>query len=218
MNIKLLIYHLLPDIIVSMKLIKEILTIAFSVILVLIIVNTTFSEYLTQILAFITALSLLIIVIKKRKSKEILSGSLLEVFGITTAIFLTIFLTDAVNSPLFFLLYFLLFGIAFLMEPHAVFVFLAGILILFIPKILPGIDITELARLGGLILISPIAYFFGREFQRREKLEQEVEEKTEAIIEVAENVKNKKLEADFEASVDEIIEEASDLKKNAEDS
>ncbi len=150
--------------------------------------------------------------------KEILSGSLIEVFGITTSIFLTIFLTDSTNSPLFFLLYFLLFGIAFLMEPHAVFIFLAGILVLFVPEMLPGIDITELARMGGLLLISPIAYFFGREFQRREKLEKEVEDTTEKIIEEAEAVKNsEKLEDEIDGEIDEIIESASELKKTAQD-
>lgn len=200
-----------------MKIVKETVTLILSIGLVLLVIHTNFSAYITQILAFIVALSVLIIAIKKRKNKELLSGSLLEVFGITTAIFLTIFLTDAVNSPLFFLLYFLLFGIAFLMEPYAVFTFLAGILILFIPKILPGIDITELARLGGLILISPIAYFFGREFQRREKLEKDIEEKTEKIIEEAEVVKEKNiLEDNSNSEVNAIIEDASDLKRDAE--
>lgn len=200
-----------------MKIFKETLTILISTGVVLLIVNTSFSLYLTQILAFIVAVSILIIVIKKRKNKELLSGSLLEVFGITTSIFLTIFLTDAVNSPLFFLLYFLLFGIAFLMEPYAVFIFLAGILILFVPKMLPGIDVAELARVGGIILISPIAYFFGREFQRREKLEKDIEEKAEKIIEVANDVKDNNILEDYSnTEVDEIIEEASELKKSAQ--
>ncbi len=200
-----------------MKIFKETLTILISTGIVLLIVNTSFSLYLTQILAFIVAVSILIIVIKKRKNKELLSGSLLEVFGITTSIFLTIFLTDAVNSPLFFLLYFLLFGIAFLMEPYAVFIFLAGILILFVPKMLPGIDVAELARVGGIILISPIAYFFGREFQRREKLEKDIEEKAEKIIEVANDVKDNNILEDYSnTEVDEIIEEASELKKSAQ--
>ena len=200
-----------------MKIFKETITILVSTSLVLIIVNTSFSLYLTQILAFIVAISILVIVIKKRKNKEILSGSLLEVFGITTSIFLTIFHTDAVNSPLFFLLYFLLFGIAFLMEPYAVFIFLAGILILFVPKMLPGIDVAELARVGGIILISPIAYFFGREFQRREKLEKDIEEKAEKIMEVAKDVKDNNILEDYSnTEVDEIIEEASELKKSAQ--
>lgn len=200
-----------------MKIVKETLTLLVSTGIVLIIVNTSFSLYLTQILAFIVAISVLVIVVKKKKNKEILSGSLLEVFGITTSIFLTIFLTDAVNSPLFFLLYFLLFGIAFLMEPYAVFIFLAGILILFVPKMLPGIDVAELARVGGIILISPIAYFFGREFQRREKLEKDIEEKAEKIIEVAKDVKDNNILEDYSnTEVDEIIEEASDLKKSAQ--
>ena len=200
-----------------MKIFKETITILVSTSLVLIIVNTSFSLYLTQILAFIVAVSILVIVIKKRKNKEILSGSLLEVFGITTSIFLTIFLTDAVNSPLFFLLYFLLFGIAFLMEPYAVFIFLAGILILFVPKMLPGIDVAELARVGGIILISPIAYFFGREFQRREKLEKDIEEKAEKIMEVAKDVKDNNILEDYSnTEVDEIIEEASEHKKSAQ--
>lgn len=200
-----------------MKIFKETLTLLVSTGIVLIIVNTSFSLYLTQILAFIVAISVLVIVIKKKKNKEILSGSLLEVFGITTSIFLTIFLTDAVNSPLFFLLYFLLFGIAFLMEPYAVFIFLAGILILFVPKMLPGIDVAELARVGGIILISPIAYFFGREFQRREKLEKDIEEKAEKIIEVAKDVKDNNILEDYSnTEVDEIIEEASELKKSAQ--
>lgn len=201
-----------------MKIIKEVITILVSVLVVLLIVHTAASLYITQILGFIVAVSIIIIIIKKKRNKEILSGSLIEVFGITTSIFLTIFLTDATNSPLFFLLYFLLFGIAFLMEPYAVFIFLGGILILFVPKMLPGIDITELARMGGLILISPIAYFFGREFQRRESLEKEVEDSAEKIIEEAAMVKNStKLEDGISEEIDEIIEDATELKKTAQD-
>lgn len=199
------------------KIIKEIATLLSSIGLVILVVNTPASVYLTQILALIVIISIIVILFKKRKNKEILSGSLIEVFGITTSIFLTIFLTDAVNSPLFFLLYFLLFGIAFLMEPYAVFIFLIGIMILFLPKMLPGIDITELARMGGLILISPIAYFFGREFQIREKLEIEVEQKTEKIIEEANDMKDTNiLEDEKNGIAEEIIKDASELEKIAQ--
>lgn len=103
------------------------------------------------------------------------------------------------------------------MEPYAVFIFLIGIIFLFVPEILPGIDITELARMGGLILISPIAYFFGREFQRREKLEKEVENTADKIIEEAKEAKDSNiLQDELNPEIDKILEDASELKKSVQ--
>ena len=52
------------------------------------------------------------------------------IFTLTTLILVFIFTTGALNSPLFFLLYFICFGITFVMLPETVFIFLIGTIFL----------------------------------------------------------------------------------------
>ncbi len=105
-------------------------------------------------------------------------------FGISilnTIILLLIFSTGSTNSPLFFLLYFLVFGIAFVLEPAVVIVFVIGIALIFMEDILKQNTLENLIKFGSFMLIAPLAFFFGREFKRRDK----EEDKTEAIEERA---------------------------------
>lgn len=98
-----------------------------------------------------------------------MSGSPLEVMTVTIGVLLVIFLTGGLNSGTFFFIYFLLFGAAFVFEPILVFAVLAGIVVLFLPQALnTGELFSNMIRVGSLVFVAPIAYFFGREFKRRE--------------------------------------------------
>lgn len=185
---------------------------------VLIIISTPLSSYMAPILGLIIALSVIFIVIRQRsrRDEELFVGSNKEVFTITLALLLSIFLTGGLSSNLFFLLYFLLFGIVFLFEPESVFVLLLGLGVVFFQSLGEGDLLSNLIKLGSLAFLSPISYFFGREFQRRERLSQEVEDKTGQIIEDAQVLRARSKNEDESEELDDIIEKTEDLRKNAE--
>lgn len=173
---------------------------------------------MAPILGLVIALSVIFIVIRQRsrRDEELFVGSNKEVFTITLALLLSIFLTSGLNSSLFFLLYFLLFGTVFLFEPGTVFVLLLGLVAVFFQSLNEGDLISNLIKLGSLVFLSPISYFFGREFQRREKLSREVEDKTGQILEDAEVMRAQSKNEDEREELDDIIEKTEDLRRNAE--
>ncbi|MEK7605581.1 MAG: hypothetical protein AAB478_03610 [Patescibacteria group bacterium] len=87
------------------------------------------------------------------------------IFTLTTLILVFIFTTGALNSPLFFLLYFICFGITFVMLPETVFIFLIGTIFLFLPHIDQAAIMQDSIKLASLALISPLAFFFGKEYR-----------------------------------------------------
>lgn len=95
---------------------------------------------------------------------KILRKSLSPVFwGMVSLLFVTliVFSTGNLASPFFFLIFFLLFGFAFLFSP-ATSLFLAATLVLFL---LPSaIQLEQLFTLFSLILIAPLSYLFGKQY------------------------------------------------------
>lgn len=151
---------------------KQLLTIILSFIATFVIENTELAAYTAWILAFIIIFFIIYLIVKKQRKKEadIMSGSPLEVMTVTIGVLLVIFLTGGLNSGTFFFIYFLLFGAAFVFEPILVFAVLAGIVVLFLPQALnTGELFSNMIRVGSLVFVAPIAYFFGREFKSREK-------------------------------------------------
>ncbi len=103
-------------------------------------------------------------------------------------VLLLMYVTGGFNSLLFFLLYFVSFSIAFTLEPEVVFVYLVGVLLLFFPEILTGSTMGNLVKIGSLFLLSPLAYFFGKEFREHTRERRMVEELTEETENAAEKI------------------------------
>lgn len=94
------------------------------------------------------------------------SSVTLDLTILTSMILLLITETGALTSPLFFLLYFLLFATSMLYEIEATLV-LTGALILYF-LFLPGTnlsDLMHLSQLGALIMITPLALFTGHQYE-----------------------------------------------------
>ncbi len=154
------------------RLAKQSLAIAFSFAFAFTALNTELVSYLPWILGFVIVFFIIYIILKRKRKKgaEILTGSPFETISLTIGVLLIIFITGGLNSGTFFLLYFLLFGAAFLFEPVLVFAVLLGIIILLLPQTLEtGELFSNLIRVGSLVFVAPIAYFFGREFKAREQ-------------------------------------------------
>lgn len=201
-----------------MKLVTQSATILSSTLLVLVIVSTQLVAYMVPLLGFLIVISVIFIIIRQRtkKGEELFIGSNKEVFVITATLLLAVFLTGGLNSNLFFLLYFLLFGIVFLFEPPTVFVLLLGLVVVFFPSLGEGDLVTNIIKLGSLAFLSPISYFFGREFQKRETLEKEVEDMTGQIIEDAQTLKQHTKNSEAIDELEDIEEQARKLQEEAE--
>ena len=201
---------------IIMKLLTQSATILLSCSLILAILNTPLTSYTAPILGIIIIFSIIFIVIKQRskKSQDLFTGAPHEVATVLIALLLAVFLTGGLGSNLYFLLYFLLFGIVFLFEPATVFVLLVGLLVIFYQSLFEGDMVSNLIKLGSLIFLAPISYFFGREFRRREKLESEIQDKTAQILEDAQVLKENVKDEELIDEIEDIEEKASDLKRD----
>jgi hypothetical protein len=150
------------------------------------------------------------------------------IFILNTVILLLIFSTGSLNSPLFFLLYFLGFGIAFVFEPAITFVFVLGAILVFAPDALKTDIMTNLLKIGSLVLISPLAFFFGREYRANDQKEEAIEaleerskDAADTISEdVEEIIKDEKanLKSEDMDKLNEVLEETEDLREETKQS
>jgi hypothetical protein len=153
---------------------------------------------------------------RRKRGENLLTGSNKEIFTLTMCLLLAIFLTGGLASNLFFILFILLFGVVFIFEPVTVFVLLAGLLVVFLPSVSQGDLSSNLIRLGSVALVTPIAYFVGKEFQRRSAVNREIRDKTGQIIEDAEVLRSKEANTDSFEELDDIEENAKELRKTGD--
>ena len=206
-----------------MQLIIQAFVLILSFVLVYVWEQTSLADYTIQTLALLVLVYLLISLRKRGKGFLTMGGDgPWGIFILNSIILLLIFGTGSISSPVFFLLYFLGFGIAFVFDPPAILVFILGTLLIFLPDTLKG-DVTgNILRMGSLLLISPLAYFFGREYRKSDRQENDIEalqERTkeaantisqdleEVIKEEKDNLKEKDIE-----KLNEILEETEDLR------
>lgn len=104
-------------------------------------------------------------------------------------VLLLMYVTGGFSSLLFFLLYFVSFAIAFSLEPEVVFVYLIAVLLLFLPQIMQGNTADNIVKIGSLLLLSPLAYFFGKEFREHTKERQKIEQLTAERETATEHIK-----------------------------
>ncbi|MFH1601468.1 MAG: hypothetical protein ABIB61_00745 [Candidatus Shapirobacteria bacterium] len=92
-----------------------------------------------------------------------LTHKTIDALILTIVILLLVFATGGASSPLFFLIYFLLFGLSFLFEPPIT-ITLAFILLVFLTPTVQNSQ--EIAALLSLFLITPLALYFGQLYLR----------------------------------------------------
>jgi len=198
-------------------------TLILSFLLIFLWQQTFLVSYNIQTLAILIIFYGLFHLFRRRRNVSSYNGGMLDVFILNTVIFLLIFATGGLTSWFFFLLYFLGFGITFIFEPGAVFIFAIGTVAVFIPQVLiNGGSIGTYIQLGSFILISPLPYFFGREYRDREEQAEEIEKLEERsndsgttiAKDVEEVIKNEKknLKPDDIEKLDEILEESENLR------
>ncbi len=203
----------------SMKSYYQALLVLGSFLLVFVWQNSQFQAFTVPAIGFLVFMFLIISI---RNKHNLNFGGPLNFFLLNSVLLLFIFSTGGISSSLFFLLYFLLFGAAFIMNPRVVFIFPIAIIIIFWSQIFQNDITSNLIKMGSLILLTPLAYLFGTQFSKSQKNEDEVlktkERETSAADEIAEDVGDviesakTKLTAKEVDKLNEILEETEDLR------
>lgn len=180
----------------------------------------------TEALSFYTlqlvALLILVYFVKNaRKQEGRKAGRLkyIDALVLSSVILLLIFSTGGLGSPLFFLAYFLLFGISFLFEPKLAISY-SVILIIFFATQTNLESPHNLLKLFSLVLVSPLALFFGQQFlqnladKNRIKIYQNKWLANEKFLEKQETNTLFWLSLNFKQTLAEIIENCANLLSN----
>lgn len=132
----------------------------------------------------------------------------------STVTLLLVYQTGGLTSPLFYLIYILLFGLSLLLSPLVTLIFSLLLSVIFYPQ---ANNLNALLQIIGLLLMSPLALFFGRQYlqileseekikiisQKKQALEHEVCQQEEDTL--------LWLSLTFKEQVGQIIEHSSDM-------
>lgn len=194
-----------------------------SFILVFVWQNSELAKYSVPLIGFLVFMFLLV---SMRTKKNLNLGGPYNFFLLNTVLLLFIFSTGGITSNLFFILYFLLFAAAFIMDPRSVFIFPVGIVVVFWSSLFQADITANLLKIGSLGLLTPLAYFFGVQFSKTEKQEDEIlktkerakssaDDIAEDVEEVVESAKAK-LNPNEVEKLNDILEETETLREETE--
>lgn len=128
--------------------------------------SSFFSQFDLQISA---ALFIIFFIMRKILGNRIKSH-LLESVIFTFVILLTINSTGGINSAFFFLLYFLLFSLALLLEPIISITATVALMVFFMISLPSGQSLKSLVPLFSLAFLTPFALFMGQAYTESQKL------------------------------------------------
>jgi len=208
-----------------MKVILQSIYLAIPFIIAFIWQNTLLSKYTLQTIALLIAIYLILSLKKRLQKGAVFFGGSADIIIFTLIILLIVLATGNYTSGVFFLLYFLCFGISFVFEPVTVFVFViyAAILLTLLQYTQTDYVTSNYLKLGSLVLIAPLAFFFGRELKKEDEEVSELEAMqernedsaaliSEDVADVLENEKQSIKTKDVE-KLNEILEEAETLRE-----
>jgi len=186
---------------------------------------TPASDYTLQTIAILIAIFLIISFTKRARKSSVFFGNSIDIIIFTIIVLLIVLATGNYSSGVFFLLYFLCFGIAFVFEPATVFAFIIYTAVMFTLLQYTQSDYvtSNFLKLGSLVLIAPLAYFFGRELKNDdeevsviEAMQERSEDSADTISKDAEEIlesEKANLKKEDEDKLNEIIEETETLRE-----
>src|SRR3989344_3636744 len=173
-----------------MKFYKHALLLLFSFALVFVWQNSQLAQYSIPFIGFLVFMFLIISI---RNKQNLNLGGPVNFFILNTVLLLFIFSTGGITSNLFFILYFLLFAAAFILDPRSVFIFPVATIIIFWNQIFQSDTGANIIKMASLSILSPLAYFFGAAFRKNEKDEDEIikakERSADSADEISKDVK-----------------------------
>lgn len=189
--------------------------------------NTTLHDYTLQLVALI-AIVYFVIEYLSRSGKKVLleNNKTIQITTLSFVVFILVFSTGGFDSPIFFLVYFLLFGVALLLEPvEAIILAIIATVLLYLDS--SGDLLSNLIQISSLFLITPLAVIFGRQYvelldnedkinileEEEDNLERQVKEKEQKIKDKSDIVKDWTLN-DFREKLIKIWEELDAVSKH----
>ena len=152
--------------------------------------NSQLAQYTVPFIGFLVFMFLIISI---RNKQNLNLGGPVNFFILNTVLLLFIFSTGGITSNLFFILYFLLFAAAFILDPRSVFIFPVATIIIFWNQIFQGDTGANIIKMASLSILSPLAYFFGAAFRKNEEDEDEIikakERSADSADEISKDVK-----------------------------
>lgn len=121
------------------------------------------------LVAFYIVTSLLLSLRTKHFSIVPESDNPVNIFVLSTTLILLVTANGGINSPFFYLFYFLAFGLALVFSPSVVFVYMISAGIFFLPDVLANDTLNRGFWVTTLFVVAPLAYFFGKEFHKTQQ-------------------------------------------------
>jgi len=195
-----------------MRVLLQSLLLLFSFALVFIWQVSPLSSYTLPIIGFLIIVYIISSLATTKRGKQISLDGPLGMFILNTIILLFVFSTGGLSSGFFFLLYFVVFALVFVFEPYTIIAFTIGIVLIFIPEAIKGDVVGNFIRLGSIILISPLAFFFGREYKKSGEREDAIESIEKDVKEVIKKEKVNLSKEDLE-KLSDVVEETEKLRE-----
>ncbi len=124
--------------------------------------NPVLSVYTLQLTAIFVLLFFVNQFLARRRKKEF--NRTLDAVVFTMVVLLLVISTGGLTSPLFFLVYFLMFGLALLFEPLMTVSLAVAMVLFFFATPSKQETMAELFQLFSLLLITPLALFFSNQY------------------------------------------------------
>ncbi|OGH14044.1 MAG: hypothetical protein A3H50_03300 [Candidatus Levybacteria bacterium RIFCSPLOWO2_02_FULL_37_10] len=195
-----------------MRVLLQSFLLLFSFALVFLWQASPLSSYTLPIIGFLIVIYIVSSLAQTKKGKQISLGGPLGMFVLNTIILLFVFSTGGLSSGFFFLLYFVVFALVFVFEPYTIIAFAIGIVLTFMPEAIKGDVVGNFIRLGSIILISPLAFFFGREYKKSGEQEETIETIKKDVKDVIKK-EGKKLSREDLEKLSDVVEETEKLRE-----
>lgn len=172
--------------------------------------NPNFSFYTLQAIAFLVLFYFANHYLgKKNRYSQALDGL---IFAMVTLLLVT--QTGGLTSPLFFLFYILLFGLALFFEPLPTLIFSLALIIFFAAEVK---NLNDIIQILSLVFIAPLALFFGKQYlellEKEEKIKILKQEENQLTAEVGQQEEDTLLflSLSFREQVSHILEASANM-------
>ena len=178
--------------------------------------SPTLSVYTLQLVAIFVLLFFINQFLRQRKQNS-QANLTLDAVIFTMVVMLLVYSTGGLTSPLFFLVYFLMFGLALLFEPLVTVSLALAIILLFVITPTTQQPLTEVLQLFSLILITPLALFFGSQYLKVLESEEKIKILKEESEILEEQIKKEETDIllwttlELKRGLGEILDQTSEL-------
>jgi len=148
------------------KQIVHAIILSFTILGAFLFAKTNLKDYDLQI----TALLFIILFLTKRVFLPNSASKLIESVIFTFIILIIVNTTGALESPFYFLIYFLLFAISLLLEPIISIIVTLNLIIYFVLSLSPGTNFKNMLPIFSLAFLTPFAMYLGKEYNDLQKI------------------------------------------------